>query len=322
MLNAERAFPFLAVIVSLLAWQSPEPLLGLTGAIVPLLTIIMFSMGLTLRFSDFRRIWQKPQPVALGIILQFGLMPLIAWGLALLFALPAEVAVGLIIVGACAGGTASNVMTFLAKGDVALSVTMTTASTLWGVFLTPFLIAFYGRGYTEELTHSGIIDIDTVGMLLMIAKIVILPVGTGVLVNRWLPAIQKSVSQYLPALATGAILLIIAVIVASNADELAVLSHSLILAVVLHNLIGLLAGYGIARWNGNTEVEARTIALEVGMQNSGLGVALANSFFSPLTALPGALFSVWQNIAGAVLAAFWKWRTERQIRRALSKDDN
>jgi len=304
MLTAERVFPLLAIIVSLLAWQNPEPLLGLTGAIVPLLTIIMFSMGLTLRVQDFQRIWKKPEPVALGVVLQFGLMPVIAWGLAYLFGLPDEVATGLIIVGACAGGTASNVMTYLARGDVALSVTMTTASTLWGIIMTPWLVGFLAR---------DTIDIDKIGMLLMIAKIVILPVMAGVLINRWLPQVQHSVQQYLPGIATGAILLIIAVIVAANADELNVLSSGLAAAVILHNLLGFAAGYGIARWNGHTEVQARTIAIEVGMQNSGLGVALANSFIGPLAALPGALFSIWQNIAGALLAGFWKWRTDKAI---------
>ncbi|MDF1764427.1 MAG: bile acid:sodium symporter, partial [Oleibacter sp.] len=134
MLSIERIFPLLAVIVAFLAWQNPAPLLGLGGAILPLLTAIMFCMGLTLRTQDFVRIWKKPEPIALGIVLQFGLMPLIAWLLALALQLPTELATGLIVVGACAGGTASNVMTFIARGDVALSVTLTTVSTLWGLF--------------------------------------------------------------------------------------------------------------------------------------------------------------------------------------------
>lgn len=304
MFSTERVFPFLAVAVSLLAWHNPQPLTGLTDAIVPLLTIIMFSMGLTLRWQDFRRIWDKPEPIALGVILQFGLMPLIAWILCQIFALPDDIATGLIIVGACAGGTASNVMTFLARGDVALSVSMTIASTLWGLFLTPWLVAFYAR---------DAIEVDNIGMLLMIAKIVILPITAGVLLNRFLPQVQRSVHQYLPSIATGSILLIIAIIVAANADELSAVSISIVAAVILHNLSGFAAGYSIARWNGHTEVEARTIAIEVGMQNSGLGVALASSFFTPMAALPGALFSVWQNIAGAILAGYWRWRTDKAI---------
>ena len=196
---------------------------------------------------------------------------------------------------------------------MALSVSMTIASTLWGLLLTPWLVAFYARDS---------IEVDNIGMLLMIAKIVILPIAAGVLINRFLPQVQQSVHQYLPSIATGSILLIIAIIVAANADELSAVSISVVAAVILHNLSGFAAGYGIARWNGHTEVQARTIAIEVGMQNSGLGVALANSFFGPMAAIPGALFSVWQNIAGAVLAGFWKWRTDRaikQLQQARSK---
>lgn len=312
MFTLDRAFPVFAIIVSLIAWQHPAPLLGLADAIVPLLTLVMFAMGLTLRWQDFCRLWDKPNAVALGILLQFGIMPLLAWGLALGLGLPAELAIGLIIVGSCAGGTASNVMTFLARGDLALSVTMTTLSTLWGVIFTPWLIAFFGREYIDDL-HGKVILEPTV-MLWAIAKMVILPILAGVLVNRFIPQVQQRVSHLLAPLASGAILLIIAIIIALNADELSTLPMTLILAVVLHNLSGFALGYGIARWNGQTEVEARTLAIEVGMQNSGLGVALANTFFTPLTAIPGALFSVWQNIAGAVLASFWKWRSEQGLR--------
>jgi len=308
MFSAERIFPLLAILVSALAWYNPEPLLGLRSAIVPLLTVVMFTMGMTLRWQDFRRIWRKPEPVALAVVLQFGLMPLFAWVLCQLFQLPDDIAIGLIIVGSCAGGTASNVMTYLARGDVALSVTMTVTSTLWGVILTPWLVAMYA---------GDTIKTDTYGMLLMIAKIIVLPVAGGVLLNRFVPQIRQSTERYLPTLASASILLIIAIIVALNADELAVISYGLIAAVVLHNLAGFSAGYGIARWNGHTETEARTLAIEVGMQNSGLAVALASSFFGPVAAIPGALFSVWQNIAGAALAGFWKWRTDRAITKAL-----
>ncbi len=310
MRNTERLFPLLAIGVAIVAYYQPEPLLHLKSSIVPLLITIMFSMGLTLSVADFQRIWQRPQPIALGILLQFGFMPFIAWALAQLLALPPEIAIGLIIVGACAGGTASNVMTFIARGDVALSVTMTTASTLWGVFLTPFLIAFYAQEFTQELAVEGKVDVDTWAMLLMIAKIVILPVAAGVLINRLLPSLQARVLPFLPSVASAAILLIIAVIVAINAESLNTLSLTVVVAIVLHNLLGFLVGYAIARWNGSDSIEARTIAIEVGMQNSGLGVALANGFFTPLSALPGALFSIWQNMAGAVLAAIWKHQSD------------
>ncbi len=305
MLSLNRYFPILAVLISLAAWYDPQPLLGLKDAIVPLLTIIMFCMGLTLRWQDFSRVWNKPQPIALGVLLQFALMPLFAWLLVQVFSLPQEIAVGMIIVGACAGGTASNVMTYLAGGDVALSVSMTLMSTLWGIILTPWLVGFY----TAES-----ISVDKVAMLYSIGQMVALPVAAGVLCNRFLPQVGQSVNSLLPDISSALILLIIAIVVALNADEISAIGGLTAAAVVLHNSLGLAAGYGIARWNGHTEAEARTIALEVGMQNSGLGVALALKFYGPMAALPGALFSVWHNISGSLLAAYWKWQTERKIR--------
>ncbi|MCD8522073.1 MAG: bile acid:sodium symporter family protein [Saccharospirillaceae bacterium] len=311
MFSVNRYFPLLAIAVSVLAWYEPQPLLGLKDAIVPLLTIVMFCMGLTLRWADFRRVWNKPQPIALGVLLQFTLMPLIAWLLVHLLQLPSELAIGLIIVGACAGGTASNVMTYLAGGDVALSVSMTLVSTLWGVVLTPWLVAFYS---------SADIAVDTLAMIISIAQLVLLPIAGGLLCNHFLPQVGRSLNSHLPDIASAFILAIIAIIVALNADEIATMGSLAVIAVMLHNLIGLAAAYGIARWNGHTEVEARTIALEVGMQNSGLGVALALKFYGPVAALPGALFSVWHNISGSLLAAFWKWQTNQKIRTMRQKN--
>ncbi len=307
MISVNRLFPLLAVIFSLAAWYEPQPLLGLKDAIVPLLSVVMFCMGLTLRWADFRRVWNKPQPIALGVLLQFVLMPLLAWALVHALSLPQELAIGLIIVGACAGGTSSNVMTYLAGGDVALSVSMTLMSTLWGVVLTPWLVAFYA---------SADVAVDTSAMILSIAQIVVLPVAAGLLCNQFLPQIGQSLSSRLPDIAALFILFIIAIIVALNADEIATMGISAAFAVILHNLLGLALAYAIARWNGHTEVEARTIALEVGMQNSGLGVALAVKFYGPVAALPGALFSVWHNISGSALAGWWKWQTERRIRKS------
>lgn len=305
MFSISRFFPFLALAVSALAWYQPQPLLGWKDAIVPLLMVIMFCMGLTLRLADFRRVLNKPKPVATGVMLQFLLMPLIAWALAMLLGLSQQLTIGLILVGACAGGTASNVMTYLAGGDVALSVSMTLMSTLWSVVITPYLVWFYA---------GAEIVVDIQAMIFSIAKIVILPVALGLFANHYVPQLGKRLNSYLPDLASGAILIVVAIIVALNADDIATLGSTAALAVILHNLLGLAGGYLIARWNGHTEVEARTIALEVGMQNSGLGVALALKFYGPLAALPGALFSVWHNISGSLLAAFWKWQTQRRIR--------
>ena len=305
MLSINRFFPILAIAVSVLAWYEPQPLIAWKSAIVPLLMVIMFCMGLTLRPADFQRVLNKPKPIATGVMLQFLLMPLTAWALARVLGLSDELTIGLILVGACAGGTASNVMTYLAGGDVALSVSMTLMSTLWSVVLTPYLVWFYS---------GAEINVDIQAMIFSIAKIVIIPILLGLLANRYIPELGKRLNQYLPDLASGVILIVIAIIVALNADEIATLGMTAALAVMLHNLIGLAGGYWIARWNGHTEVEARTIAIEVGIQNSGLGVALALKFYGPVAALPGALFSIWHNISGSVLAAFWKWKTQQNIK--------
>ncbi|UTW49268.1 bile acid:sodium symporter family protein [Bacterioplanoides sp. SCSIO 12839] len=305
MLSINRFFPILAIAVSVLAWYEPQPLIAWKSATVPLLMVIMFCMGLTLRPADFQRVLNKPKPIATGVMLQFLLMPLTAWALARVLGLSDELTIGLILVGACAGGTASNVMTYLAGGDVALSVSMTLMSTLWSVVLTPYLVWFYS---------GAEINVDIQAMIFSIAKIVITPILLGLLANHYIPELGKRLNQYLPDLASAVILIVVAIIVALNADEIATLGMTAALAVMLHNLIGLAGGYWIARWNGHTEVEARTIAIEVGMQNSGLGVALALKFYGPVAALPGALFSIWHNISGSVLAAFWKWKIQQNIK--------
>lgn len=294
--SIQRFFPWLAVIFSLLAWCFPNPLLGLGGLLVPLLAMVMFCMGLTLHLADFARIARKPKPIALGVALQFLLMPSLAWLLGVVLTLPPEQAVGLIIVGSCAGGTASNVMAYLAKGDVALSVSMTLCSTLLGVAATPWLIQFYA---------GTSVALDVGAMVLSLGQMVLLPVVGGALCNQYLPTVGRTFQPYLADVASGLIVLIVAIIVALNSEQISQLSALVVAAVMLHNLLGLGMGYGLARVLGQPEVVARTIAIEVGMQNSGLGVALAFKFFSPMAAIPAALFSIWHNLSASVLAAYW-----------------
>lgn len=304
MFSIQRFFPILAIGVSWLAWSDPQPLLGWKTAVIPLLMLVMFCMGLTLRWQDFQRVWKKPEAIALGVVLQFFVMPLLAWGISLILQLPNELAIGLILVGACAGGTASNVMTYLAGGDVALSVSMTLLSTLWGVVLTPWLLTFYA---------GEMIQLDQIAMLLTIAKLVLLPVTAGLLCNRYVPDLGRALNAYLPDIASAAIVAILAIVVALNADEIATMGATVATAVIIHNLGGLTLGYWLARWRGLTIVQSRTIAIEVGMQNSGLGAALALKFFTPAAALPAALFSVWHNLSGSLLATWWHWQTQRKI---------
>jgi BASS family bile acid:Na+ symporter len=307
MLSVSRLFPILAIIVALLAYNDPAPLMAWKTAIIPLLAMIMFAMGLTLRTTDFKRVWQNPQPIALAIIIQFSVMPLAAVLLSKAFGLSDDLTIGMVIVGACAGGTASNVMTYLARGDVALSVSMTLASTLWGVMATPLIIS---------VMAGESVQIDSLGILFSLVKMVLIPILAGVLITHYQPKFAHKINKYLADIASGLILLIIAIIVALNADEISTLGYGIFAAVALHNIIGLISGYMAGKLTRQTEVTCRTLAIEIGMQNSGLGVALALKYFGPLAALPGAVFSIWHNISGAILAGLWRWQTDIKIRAA------
>ncbi|MFQ3170527.1 MAG: BASS family bile acid:Na+ symporter [Oleispira sp.] len=310
MLSVSRLFPFLAIIVAFLAYNDPSPLIGWKTAIMPLLAMVMFTMGLTLRAHDFKRVWNNPQPIALAIIIQFSVMPIAAVLLAKAFDLSDELTIGMVIVGACAGGTASNVITYLARGDVALSVSMTLASTLWGVIATPLIIS---------VTAGETVQIDSQSILFSLIKMVLIPILAGVLITHYQPKFASKINKYLANIASGLILLIIAIIVALNADEIATLGYGVFAAVALHNIIGLISGYTAGKLTRQTEVTCRTLAIEIGMQNSGLGVALALKYFGPMAALPGAVFSIWHNISGAILAGLWSWQTDIKIRAAEQK---
>ncbi|HAJ75244.1 MAG TPA: bile acid:sodium symporter [Gammaproteobacteria bacterium] len=246
--------------------------------------------------ADFLRIYRDPRPVFVGVVLQFVLMPFLALTLATMLQMSNQLTAGMVLVGSCAGGTASNVISYLAKGDVALSISMTMTSTLIGVVATPFLCSFY---------LSETVSVDTFGMLLSILQIVLVPVALGVLLNHYAGNIVKRVEALLPSLSITIILLIIAIIVALNSGQLLEVGLLTLLAVMLHNLLGLGGGFYISRLFGFDLRQSHTIAIEVGMQNSGLGVALALQFFSATAALPGALFSVWHNISGSILASHW-----------------
>ncbi len=296
-------FPVLAILASVVSYRWPAPFAAASGAIVPLLGLIMLGMGLTLTYDNFFQVLRSKKGVVGGVLLQFGLMPFFAWLIAKLLNLDHILMAGLVLVGACPGGTASNVICFLAGGDVALSITLTTCSTLLAVIVTPVLTwAYVGQA----------VPVPVWKMLLSIFKIVIIPVGTGVLLNTLFRKHFQSVRSLFPLVSVAAIVFIIAIVVALNKKSLSVIGWSTVFAVVLHNLAGLLAGYGITRLLGWREQLCRTIAIEVGMQNSGLAVALAIKYFSVAAALPGAIFSIWHNLSGSVLAAFWARRNKVQ----------
>ena len=275
-----------------------------TWAINPMLGVIMFGMGLTLSPTDFRIVLSRPKDILIGCLAQFTVMPLLALGLTWAFSLPKELALGVILVGCCPGGTASNVITYLAKGDLALSVGMTATSTLLAPLLTPLLV---------WLMAGTMVEVDTVGMLLSIVYVVIAPIVVGLLCQRFLPKLTQSVVPYLPAFSSIAIALTVGIVVSHNADRLLVGGFVVVIVVMLHNLFGLGIGYLIGRLLGLAEPKKRAISIEVGMQNSGLASALATLHFAafPLATIPGAIFSVWHNISGALVARLYS--AERNV---------
>lgn len=268
-------------------------------AINPMLGIIMFGMGLTLSSHDFQIVLYRPKDIIIGCLTQFIVMPLLAWALAYLFALPKELALGVILVGCCPGGTASNVITYLAKGDLALSVGMTTVSTLLAPFLTPMLV---------WLLAGTMVDVDTVGMLMSIVYVIILPITCGLLCQRYMSNITKRVVPYLPALSSVVIAMVVGVVVSHNADRLLVGGMIVVLVVMLHNVLGLSFGYLLSRLFHLPRQKCVAVSIEVGMQNSGLASSLATLHFAayPLASIPGAVFSVWHNISGALVAKLYQ----------------
>lgn len=264
----------------------------------PLLGVIMFGMGLTLKFDDFKVVFSRPRDVIVGCLAQFTVMPLLAWVLARIFGLDQALTVGVILVGCCPGGTASNVITYLAKGDLALSVGMTGVSTLLAPILTPLLVL---------LLAGQSVDVDVVAMFLSILWVVILPIVAGLIVKRLWPTQTEKATAYLPALSSVTICFIVLIIIAANAHKLLTGGLIIILVVMLHNILGLTFGYLIGRILKLESSKRKAISIEVGMQNSGLASSLATLHFAayPMATIPGAIFSVWHNISGAIVARYY-----------------
>jgi len=286
----------LVLAAALLALAFPAVLQQIpTTVINPLLGIIMFGMGLTLNLRDFKIVFSRPKDVIVGCLAQFTIMPLLAWGLSQLFSLDEALALGVVLVGCCPGGTASNVITYLAKGDLALSVGMTGVSTLLAPFMTPLL--------TWALAGKSV-NVDVAGMLLSILWVVILPIIIGLIVKWIWPKFTEKAIDFLPAISTMAIVMIVAIVIGANAQKLLAGGLIIVVVVMLHNICGLSLGYLIGRLLGLSEPKKRAISIEVGMQNSGLASSLASLHFAayPLATIPGAIFSVWHNISGALVA--------------------
>ncbi len=294
-----RLFPLWAVLLSVIAYLTPSSFSAIAPHVTVLLALVMLTMGVTLSFDDFKRVFTRPAPVIAGIGLHYLVMPLAAWAIAHALHMPPDLVAGMVLVGSVASGTASNVMIYLARGDVALSVTISALSTVVGVFATPLLTRLY---------IDASIAVDVRGMLMSIVQIVGLPIVAGLVIHHLFGGVIRRIERYLPLLSMIAIVLIIASVVAGTANSIASVGLLVMVGVILHNGIGLLGGYWGGRLLGFDESVCRTLAIEVGMQNSGLAATLGKLYFSPLAALPGALFSVWHNLSGSLLAGIWASR--------------
>jgi len=293
---AGRWFALLVLLAGVVGLLAPAQLAPLAAHVPLFLGIIMFGMGLTLRGSDFALVAKRPWAVLIGVVAQFVIMPLLAWAIGGLYGLTGMALLGMILVGAAPGGTASNVIVYLGKGDTALSVTMTAISTLLAPFLTPLLILWLA-GKT--------LDVGFLDLFGSIVQVVLVPVLAGLLIRAVAGRYVEKVLPYLPLVSVGGIVLVVLGVVAANAQTVLATGLLLALAVVTHNLLGLLLGYGTAKMAGLDRPARRAVSIEVGMQNSGLAASLAATHFSPAAALPAALFSVWHNLSGAALATWW-----------------
>ena len=270
-----------------------------------LLMIIMFGMGLTLKFEDFKLIFVRPKDIITGCVAQFTIMPLIAFMLCKLFNLDAALMTGVILVGACPGGTSSNVITYLSKGDVALSVSMTSVNTILAPVLTPLI---------TYLLLSTTVNVDTYSMFISIINVVIIPIVLGFIINKFFGTFTQKAIKVLPMVSVTGICMIVASVVSHNASK--ILSTGLIVftVVILHNVLGYACGFGLGKMLKFNIPKTKAISIEIGMQNSGLATSLASTSFASLAmaTVPGAVFSVWHNISGAILANIFNRWTEKK----------
>ncbi|WP_336854261.1 bile acid:sodium symporter family protein [Sinomonas albida] len=299
---AVTVFPILVIIAGLVGFLVPDAIKPAAPWVPYLLGVIMFCMGLTLTPLDFSSVVRRPWAVALGLLAHYVIMPAAGWAIAMALHLPPELAVGVILVGCAPSGTASNVMAYLAKGDVALSVAVATVSTLVAPLVTPALTL---------LLAGSFLNVDAGGMVLDIVKTVLIPVVLGLAVRLFLKKAVAAVLPALPWISAVVIAAIVAIVVAGSATKLAAAGGIVFLAVVLHNGFGLGLGYLAGKLGRLDHKARRALAFEVGMQNSGLAATLAAAHFSPLAALPSAVFSVWHNVSGAIVAA---WLARRPVR--------
>ncbi|SEB06038.1 bile acid:Na+ symporter, BASS family [Pseudobutyrivibrio sp. ACV-2] len=290
---------WIVLFIAILALLSPKTCLWIqTGWINYLLMLVMFGMGTTMNLSDFSVVFKRPRDVMIGCLSQFIVMPFLAFVLGKLFGLDDELLAGVVLVGTCPGGTSSNVITYLSKGDTAISIGMTSINTLLAPVLTPALTYIYLR---------TTVSVNVMSMFLSIIQVVIIPIGLGLLINKLFRNLSGRVNDFLPTISLTAICLIVASVVSHNSEKILATGLIIFAVVIMHNLLGYLCGYLIGVLFKMDLPRKKAIAIEVGMQNSGLATTLATSAFPNLTmaTVPGAVFSVWHNISGAVLAGIF-----------------
>lgn len=295
-----KYFALFVLAAAAASYFQPSLILWVLPYVAYLLGLVMFGMGMTLKRSDFAAVFKRPKDVIIGVCAHYLIMPLVAFALCYIFQLPSAVAVGVILVGCCPSGTSSNVMCYLAKGDVALGVSIGAVSTFIAPVMLPFIL---------WLLAGRWVNIPASSLFVSVFEIVIIPIVLGVLVNTLFGSKVHKVTEALPLVSTVSIILIASGVVAANSAKLfAVSTLILIPVVILHNLLGYTLGFFFSRLLGMDHSKSRAITFEVGMQNSALGVTLAMAFFSPVAAIPGTLFSVWHNMSGSVLASYWAGR--------------
>lgn len=285
----------LIILFSVIAFFYPKGFTWATNYTTLFLGVAMFGMGLTIKAQDFRIVFTKPKELFLGCLLQYTVMPLTAFALAKMFGLSADLALGVILVGCCPGGTASNVITYVAGGDVPLSVGMTIVSTILAPVCTPALVYVLAGSWVE---------VSLLAMVTSVVKVVLIPVLAGILLYHIFPKQVDAIRDLLPLVSVVAIVMIISGIVGSNAEKIMTCGALVMIVVAIHNGVGLLLGTGAAKLLKLEEEKVTAIGIEVGMQNSGLAITLATANFAanPLATLPGAIFSVWHNISGTIYA--------------------
>lgn len=294
------------MLLSATALRYPDAFKGMTNYTALFLAAAMFGMGTSIEVEDFKNLLKVPKLIFLGAICQYTIMPLLAFLLSVIFKLPKDISLGVILVGACPGGTASNVLSHIAEGDLAYSVLLTVASTLLAPIMTPLLV---------YMMAGSLVEVSFMAMFMSIVKVIVLPVGLGIVSKALLRERIKKVDFVFPLISSMAIALIIAAIVGLNAEKIMTSGLLVFGVVIIHNILGLGLGLGFGKLMGLDYDKQSTLSIEVGTQNSGLAVVLANTNFAmnPLAALPGAIFSVVQNLIGSIFAHYRESQRENKL---------